>query len=67
MEKSIIVISAEECGYFGSLAGKNTAPRQVNDPFDILLVIIERTIRHFVEHLRVIKMLSKEIQQKLNS
>lgn len=67
VEKSIIVISAEECGYFGSLAGKNTAPRQINDPFDILLIIIERTIRHFVEHLRVIKMLSKEIQQKLNS
>ncbi|MCX7655524.1 MAG: magnesium transporter CorA family protein [Treponemataceae bacterium] len=64
---SLLVISPEECRYFSPMAGKNTAPSQINDPFDILLVIIERTIRHFVEHLRVIKMISKEIQQKLNS
>ncbi len=62
VKKQVILITSEEKDFFSG-----TLNLTIDDPFDVVLVVIERTIKHFVEHLRVIKMLSKEIQEKINT
>ncbi|HON88562.1 MAG TPA: magnesium transporter CorA family protein [Spirochaetia bacterium] len=62
VKKHVILITSEDKEFFtGSLN------LSIDDPYDVVMVVIERTIKHFVEHLRVIKMLSKEIQEKINT
>lgn len=62
LKKQVVLITSEEKDFFGGAFGLS-----IDDPYNIVLIVIERTIKHFVEHLRVIKMLSKEIQQKINT
>jgi len=64
---ALIILSSEEIDYFGALRSSQSYSFECNDLFDIALVVIEKTIHHFVEHLRIIKTLSKEIQHKLNT
>ncbi len=61
-KKNVILISTEEKEFFSG-----SYSISINDLFDIVLIVMDRTIKHFVEHLRVIKMLSKQIQQKINA
>lgn len=63
----LIILSSEEIDYFGPICHSPNYSFEFNDLFDIALVVIEKTIHHFVEHLRIIKTLSKEIQYKLNT
>lgn len=62
VKKHVILITSEDKEFFTGTLNLN-----IDDPFDVVLVVIERTVKHFVEHLRVIKMLSKEIQEKINT
>ena len=62
IKKQVILLTSEEKDFFSG-----TLSLRIDDPYDIVLVVIERTVKHFVEHLRVIKMLSKEIQEKINT
>jgi len=64
---ALIILSSEEIDYFGPIRDSPSYFFEFNDLFDIALVVIEKTIHHFVEHLRIIKSLSKEIQHKLNT
>ena len=58
----LIIVAPEECALFeGKLFQK------VNSLMDIVLKLINRTIYHFLEHLKIINMISSEIEQKVNS
>ena len=39
--------------------------RSIADPRDVMLAFLLRTVRHFVGHLRVIKQISSELEQKI--
>jgi magnesium transporter len=40
---------------------------QVRNLSDVLLTILSQTTRHYLEHLKVIKQISREIQKKINT
>ena len=55
-------MAPEECPLFeGKLFQK------VGSLMDIVIKLINRTIYHFLEHLKIINMISSEIEQKVNS
>ncbi|NAT22205.1 magnesium transporter CorA family protein [Pseudomonas syringae] len=43
------------------------AHRPLNQPLDILLELLFNNIHHYLGHLKVIKMVARELQQKFNS
>ena len=57
----LIIISSEEIMWLG---GKQAA--KCYTLIDVLLKYIYRTISHFLEHLKVINMISEELEQKIN-
>ena len=59
-DKMIILISEDVPLFDGRQAFK------VNSLLDVLLKIFYRSIAHFIQHLRVINMISDEIEQKVN-
>ncbi len=58
----MIILISEDVPLFD---GKSS--NEVNTLLDILLKIIYRSITHFLQHLRVINMVSDELEQKVNS
>lgn len=60
-ERMIILIS-EDVPLFD---GKNSY--EVNSLLDVMLKIIYRSISHFLQHLKVINMISDELEQKVNT
>lgn len=60
-ERMIILISEDVPLFDGKSA------YEVNSLLDVLLKIIYRSISHFLQHLRVINMVSDELEQKVNS
>ncbi len=57
----LIIVMAEDTNLF---EGKPFA--KVNSPREVLLKLIYRSIFHFLEHLKVINMISDEVEQKIN-
>ena len=41
--------------------------QKVSSPLDALLAYLNETIHHYLEHLKVIKMISRDLQQKINT
>ncbi|MBI4721169.1 MAG: magnesium transporter CorA family protein [Chitinivibrionia bacterium] len=58
----LVIILAEDT----SLFNEQYAHRMENQ-LDIVLNVLSQTTRHFLEHLKVIKQISREIQQKINT
>jgi len=64
LPERLIVIAAEEI----SLTGTGARPAGVlRTPLDVLLALLSSTIHHYLEHLKVIKMIAREVQQKINT
>lgn len=40
---------------------------RLESPMDVLLNFLSNTIHHYLEHLKVIKMISRDLQQKINT
>ena len=60
----LVVIAAEEI----ALTGSGTRPAlTLHSPLDVLLALLSGTIHHYLEHLKVIKMIAREVQQKINT
>lgn len=47
-------------------SGGRHAP-QLHSAFDVMLAFLYYTTRHYLEHLKVIKMVSRELQQRINT
>jgi magnesium transporter len=41
--------------------------QKVSSPLDVMLAFLYETILHYLEHLKVIKMISRDLQQKINT
>jgi magnesium transporter len=41
--------------------------QKIAAPLDVLLAFLYETIHHYLEHLKVIKMISRDLQQKINT
>lgn len=41
--------------------------RELSTPLDVMLAFLYETIHHYLEHLKVIKMISRDLQQKINT
>jgi magnesium transporter len=59
---NIVIISPDEVGFFESKYFRNIATT-----YDILLSLIYSTINHYYGHLRGIKLISSEIEEKISS
>jgi magnesium transporter len=57
----LIIVLSEDTNLF---EGKAFA--KVNSPREVLLKLIYRSIFHFLEHLKIINLLSDEVEQKIN-
>ena len=57
----LIIVSGEDTNLF---EGKPFA--KVSSPREVLLKLIYRSIFHFLEHLKIINLLSDEVEQKIN-
>ncbi len=60
-ENKLIIISSD---YFSYL-GENTVIRP-KTIYDFLLKLLDLSIKHFIEHLKTIKLISRELQKKIN-
>jgi magnesium transporter len=63
LEGRLVVIVSENLPL---TAGARQAPT-LHRPLDVLLGLLLNTIQHYLEHLKVIKMISRDLQQKINS
>lgn len=61
VKDNLIILSNEYLPYL-----KEKYPIQTSFNIDILVSILFTSIRHFIEHLKIIKLLAREIQGKLN-
>ncbi len=52
-------------GTSGDFAFSSREFRHISDTRDVMLAFLLRTIRHFVEHLKVIKQISTELEKKI--
>lgn len=62
IKDKLIIISSEDV----SLSEVKPSSKFRN-PMDVALYIINTTIRHYLEHLKIIKMISHELQVKINA
>jgi magnesium transporter len=62
-KEKLIVVLSEDISL--TPTGARRFPR-LNSLFDVMLSFLYETIHHYLEHLKVIKMISREIQQKIN-
>ena len=62
LENRLVVIVNEAMPFPGSLRPRRTLHR----PLDVLLGVLLNTIEHYLEHLKVIKMIARDLQQKIN-
>lgn len=60
-DSTMIIISPENLTYI-----HEKVQNQIQSLFDVLFHFQHHTIKHFTEHLKIIKMISKEIQNKIN-
>lgn len=61
-EEKIIIVNSEELNIFeGKIFNK------INNLNELFLKVIYRSITHFLEHLKIIGMISDELEQKINS
>lgn len=61
-ENAIVVVSPEQEVLFDGKPFARTAT-----PRDVMLKLIFRSIQHFLEHLKVMSMVSDELEQKINA
>jgi magnesium transporter len=47
-------------------SGARQAPT-LHRPVDVMLGLLQNTIQHYMEHLKVIKMIARDLQQKINA
>jgi len=59
---NIVIISPDEVGFFETKYFRN-----IHTTYDILLSLIHSTISHYYGHLRGIKLISSEIEEKISS
>ena len=62
MEDRLVIILGEDIGLANGKQAQN-----VDTVNDIVLNLFSQTTRHFLEHLKVIKQISREVQQKINT
>ncbi|MCX8124972.1 MAG: magnesium transporter CorA family protein [Spirochaetes bacterium] len=60
-DSTILIITPEKLSYLHEKVYK-----QMESIFDVLFHFQRHTIKHFTEHLKIIKMISQEIQNKIN-
>jgi magnesium transporter len=60
----LIVVMTEDVPLFGAGARQICKPRS---PQDVMLNALYNTIHHYLEHLKIIKWISRELQQKINT
>jgi magnesium transporter len=61
-EQRLLIISADD-----SQLHELGTRRPLKQPVDVLLDLLSNSIHHYLGHLKVIKMLGRELQQRLNS
>jgi magnesium transporter len=62
MKDRLVIILGEDIGLAN---GKQ--PQHIDTVADIVLNLFSQTTRHFLEHLKVIKQISREVQYKINT
>ncbi len=62
MKDRLVIILGEDIGLAN---GKQ--PQHIDTVSDIVLNLFSQTTRHFLEHLKVIKQISREVQYKINT
>jgi magnesium transporter len=60
----LIIIAADDIELYGPLTRQAPAPRR---PADVMLGALFGTIHHYLGHLKVIKMIARDLQQKINT
>ena len=63
-EKKLLIIMNDEMSLFGS---GFRAISQLGSVIDVLMNALYVTIHHFLEHLKIIRLISREVQQKINT
>ncbi len=61
IKNKLIIISSDKIGYFNERINV-----QIKSLFDIILTIQDNSIKHFIGHLKTIKLISRDIQNKIN-
>jgi magnesium transporter len=62
LEQRLIVIVNEPVPFPGSMRPRPS----LRGPMDVLLEVLLNPIQHYLEHLKVIKMIARDLQQKIN-
>jgi magnesium transporter len=62
LEDRLVVIVSEN---FPLTTGTRHAP-ELHGPVDVMLELLLMTIQHYLEHLKVIKMIARDLQEKIN-
>jgi magnesium transporter len=62
MKDRLVIILGEDIGL-----ANGKPPQNIDTVADIVLNLFSQTTRHFLEHLKVIKQISREVQQKINT
>ncbi|MBN2545434.1 MAG: magnesium transporter CorA family protein [Spirochaetes bacterium] len=57
----LIILSMEQINYF-----KERINFQIKSLFDVIFLFLNNSIKHYIEHLKIIKLLSRDIQKKIN-
>ena len=63
-KERLIIVLKEDTPLF--LSGIRQLPK-MNSPLEVILNFLYKTIHHYLEHLKVIKMISRDLQQKINT
>lgn len=63
LESRLVVIVVDELPL---TSGPRQAPT-LHRPVDVMLGVLQNTIHHYMEHLKVIKMIARDLQQKINA
>ena len=63
-KERLIIVLKEDTPLF--LSGIRQLPK-MNSPLDVILNFLYKTIHHYLEHLKVIKMISRDLQEKINT
>ncbi|MCX6134317.1 MAG: magnesium transporter CorA family protein [Ignavibacteriales bacterium] len=64
IDQNLIVVLPDDIPLIES--GGRHAP-QLRNVYDVMLAFLYYTTRHYLEHLKVIKMVSRELQQRINT
>lgn len=62
LENRLVVIVSENIPFPGGIR----ATTGLRNPQDALLAVLLNTIQHYLEHLKVIKMIARDLQEKIN-